>query len=142
MLLERILEERRMKIVFSITDPNLSEDIQRFRKLLQLLPTYALPAVARRYYNNLSREHIQTFYDWREKITDMQAQGLQDINDGYYYPYLQPRTVNGVQTADDIFFRNCEPKLREFMDEISDLALRKQGFNRDTLQKTMKKKIN
>jgi len=41
--------------------------------------------------------HKKEFVKWRQQIRELQQIGMQDLNSGYHYPYLQNRSINDLQ---------------------------------------------
>ena len=38
------------------------------------------------------------FFDWRDSILKLQEEGMEDLSDGYSYPFLQERKVSSFET--------------------------------------------
>jgi len=82
-----------------------SNEFKRIVPTLAVLEDAKLREVIQRYYANCSRAYAISFFAWRNKVKSLRDKGLDDLNQGYTYPYLMPR---GVEKFDQIQYN---PKL-------------------------------
>ena len=44
--------------------------------------------IAKQYYQFCTNHYIKVFFDWRDSITKLQEEKMEDLADGYSYPFL------------------------------------------------------
>lgn len=73
----------------------------------------------------------------------LREDGIIDINNGEYYPYLQPRTINQVSHVDFLFEEKVTNQdYRHFMEDLTHAILQKKGMSAETMLKAMQKKVS
>ena len=68
-------------------------DFRAFVSYLNRLKEKTMLKIATNWYDACCVSHEPKFFAWRNKIKEFDEQGLDDLNCGYYYPYLMPRGI-------------------------------------------------
>ncbi len=74
--------------------------------------------VATSYYQACQFNYEPTFFAWRNKIKQFKDEGLEDLNDGYSYPFMAPR---GIQDMEEIKYQidYRKPSIKKFLTIVS-----------------------
>ena len=65
-----------------------NENFKNLAKGLTVLEDRYIREVAKQYYQFCTNHYIKVFFDWRDSITKLQEEEMEDLADGYSYPFL------------------------------------------------------
>ena len=71
-----------------------------FAQALYRLEDEYVEHIVKEYYQACCQRYTTVFFEWRAVVDNLVAEGVVDLTDGYYFPFLQERKVLSFESID------------------------------------------